>query len=272
MSIKQMSKVFEDTSIKGNEKLLMLALADNANDTGVCFPSWEKLIQKTSMSRNSLAKWLTSLERKELIFRKQRSRKNGSKTSNKFLIYPHENKDILDEEDFIIFEDLYPTVPKGELEISDTQSTKTHTTTVPKGELPNYPKVPKGELLEPSLKNLTITLTITNKRLKKEIESKLHNSKSINLDAIVEWINYKNYKSIAPVTKVLNLMSKYNHEQQQQTVDTSIMNEYKGLFEPQQQKTKSFNSPTMQTLNTDANVWDMIDNQQKRENQGAING
>ena len=146
-----MTLVFNDETLKGNEKLLMLAIADNSNDSGVCFPSWNTLMKKTSMSRNSLAKWLGVLEEKQYLFRKQRSRKNGSKTSNKFLIYPHENKDFLDFEDMEIFEDSFNTVPKGELPKDETQSTKTMTTTVPKGELGVGGKVPKGELLEPSL-------------------------------------------------------------------------------------------------------------------------
>ena len=161
MSITQMKYVFEDTSLKGNEKLLMLALADNANDSGVSFPSWNNLMTKTSMSRNSLSKWLNALEEKQLIFRKQRSRKNGSKTSNKFLIYPLQNKEFLDEEDLLLFEELYTKAPKGELaqyqKANYPQSTKRRTSTVPKGELPKHPKVPKGELLEPSLNTLTIT-------------------------------------------------------------------------------------------------------------------
>lgn len=142
-----MTLVFNDESIKGNEKLLMLAIADNANDTGVCFPSWNMLMKKTSMSRNSLAKWLGVLEDKGVLFRKQRSRSNGSKTSNKFLIYPYKNKENLDHEDFEIFEDLFDEIPKDD----ETHSTKIMTSLVPKGELGIEPKVPKGELLEPSL-------------------------------------------------------------------------------------------------------------------------
>ena len=168
MSIKQMTAVFNDNSIKGNEKLLMLALADNCNDSGVCFPSWNSIMKKTSMSRNSLAKWLAKLESKNILFRKQRSRKNGSKTSNKFLIYPHENREFLDEEDYVIFEDLYPTVPKGELGKCEYHSTKSMTTTVPKGELGIVPTVPKGELLEPSL---IINHHINHHLLKDEVEN-----------------------------------------------------------------------------------------------------
>ena len=234
-----MQKVFNDTNIKGNEKLLMLALADNSNDSGVCFPSWNKLITKTSMSRNSLAKWLNSVEEKGLLFRKQRGRKNGSKTSNKFLIYPHDNKENLDEEDYILFEDLYTTVPKDELpqyqNCDYPHSTKTMTTTVPKGELPSTPTVPKGELLEPSLISFNRhLLTVTNKKTAKEVIENISQNDNINLDALSEWLVYKKYKTIAPITKTINFLSKYDSKTQQQIIDTSIMNNYQGLFEPKQ--------------------------------------
>lgn len=266
MSIQQMSEVFDDTTLKGNEKLLMLALADNSNDSGVSFPSWEKLLHKTSMSKGALSKWLKVLEDKNKLFRVARTRQNGSKTSNKFIIYPHKNKEILDEKDYLEFKHLYDQSSEVELG-GKVQKLNYQSSEV---ELPNWGQSSEVELLEPSLKNLTITLTITNKRLKKEIESKLQESKSINLDAVVEWINYKNYKNIAPITKTINFLSKFDFATQQKIVDSSIMNGYQGLFEPKQQQ-QPYNTPKSQTLNTDVNVWDMIEEQSQRE-QGAING
>lgn len=62
---------------------------------------------KTSMSKGSVSKWLKDLEDKKLVFRVSRNRQNGSRTSNKYLIYPIDNKSNLDEEDYLIFEDLY---------------------------------------------------------------------------------------------------------------------------------------------------------------------
>ena len=122
----------------------------------------------------------------------------------------------------------------------------------------------------------TTTETTTDIKKKKEKKSlnnqiaiKLQESENvINTDAFNEWLDYKKYKSIAPITKTINFLSKYDFATQQQIVDNSIMNGYKGLFGPKQQ-TKSFNTPTMQQLNTDVNVWDAIEAQSER---GAING
>ncbi|MBS9780940.1 MAG: helix-turn-helix domain-containing protein [Gammaproteobacteria bacterium] len=61
MSIKILSKAFE-MPLKPNEKLVMLALADCANDDGYAYPGYKKLIQKTSLARATLAKNLKILE------------------------------------------------------------------------------------------------------------------------------------------------------------------------------------------------------------------
>jgi len=59
---------------------------------------------------------------------------------------------------------------------------------------------------------------------------------NINLSALEEWLKHKRYKSQAPITKVLNMLCGYTQGQQQDMVDTSIMNGWKGLFEPKQQQ------------------------------------
>jgi len=144
MSIRQIQKVFTDTNLKGNEKLLMLALADNCNDSGVSFPSWNSLMTKTSMSRGSISKWFNELEKKGLLFRVSRNRKNGSRTSNKYLIYPFDNKSALDDEELEAFSDAFNqssgVEPVQELNYHSSES-----------ELPTWGQSSGVEHLEPSL-------------------------------------------------------------------------------------------------------------------------
>ena len=252
MSIKQMTLVFNDESIKGNEKLLMLAIADSANDSGVCFPSWNALMKKTSMSKNSLAKWLGVLEEKQYLFRKQRSRKNGSKTSNKFLIYPHHNKDFLDFEDMEMFEDLFTKAPKGELPKDETQSTKSMTTKVPKGELGEGGKVPKGELLEPSL--------IINHQINHHLPDWL------DKNAWKKWVLYrseiKRKLTSTMIKEQISFLS--NHiDSHVLIINTSIMNGWQGLFEPKQQsQPKSFKQQDKEAIDNS------IDNYYRMKEQG----
>lgn len=245
-----MTLVFNDENIKGNEKLLMLALADNANDTGVSFPSWSMLMKKTSMSRNSLAKWLGVLEDKGILFRKQRNRSNGSKTSNKFLLYPHENKENLDYEDFEIFKDLFTTVPK----LDKKHSTKTMTTTVPKGELGNAPTVPKGELLEPSL--------IINHHINHHLPDWL------DKQAWEKWVSYrieiKKKLTSLMIKEQISFLSKHIHNHVE-IINASIMNGWQGLFELKNhnsQQPKSFKQQDKEAIDSS------IDNYYRMKEQG----
>ena len=49
MSILWMTRVFESSEPQGTERLMLLALADNANDQGVCWPSMRHLASKCAL-------------------------------------------------------------------------------------------------------------------------------------------------------------------------------------------------------------------------------
>jgi hypothetical protein len=101
--------------------------------------------------------------------------------------------------------------------------------------------------------------------IKKELTVQVPNEyANINQNAFNEWIVYKKYKNKGAITKTLNMLNKYDFQTQQEMVDKSIMNEYKGLFEPKQ--SQPYNTPKSQTLNTNINVWDAI------ERKGITNG
>lgn len=52
-------------------KLVALALADHANDEGVCWPSLTRLAQRTGLSRSTIAEALKALEAAHIIFRQR---------------------------------------------------------------------------------------------------------------------------------------------------------------------------------------------------------
>ena len=97
MSIGLMGLVFEDQDLHSNEKLVLLALADNANDEGICYPSLSTLQVKTSLSRPTVSKMLKKLEAKDYLFGVNRSRKKGGRSSNMYLLFPAKNYPNLDE-------------------------------------------------------------------------------------------------------------------------------------------------------------------------------
>ena len=81
MSIKLMSCVFE-LPLRPADKLVLLAIADHANDEGHGWPSIETLANKSSVSRRTVLRILKGLEGAGLLNRQKRSRKNGSRTSS----------------------------------------------------------------------------------------------------------------------------------------------------------------------------------------------
>lgn len=67
-----MSLVFSDKSLSSNEKLVLLAITDCANDDGVCWPSLLKLSSKCSMSKDGLCRIITRLSDNGYLTKKRR--------------------------------------------------------------------------------------------------------------------------------------------------------------------------------------------------------
>ena len=68
MSIKIMTEVWESSSTKGDSRLVLLALADFANDEGYCFPSLERIALKSALSKRNVQMILRDLKsRGELV-------------------------------------------------------------------------------------------------------------------------------------------------------------------------------------------------------------
>ena len=67
MSVRIMSQVWEIPTVKGTEKLVLLALADNANDEGIAWPSIGTIARKCGVSRRYAIEILNNLETLGLI-------------------------------------------------------------------------------------------------------------------------------------------------------------------------------------------------------------
>ncbi len=61
MSVKLMSAIFESTNLRPTERLLMLSLADHANDEGHCYPSIARLCKRTGLSERAVQTNIKSL-------------------------------------------------------------------------------------------------------------------------------------------------------------------------------------------------------------------
>jgi hypothetical protein len=62
VSIKVMSRVWEESSQKGTPLLVLLALADWSNDRGECDPSYNQLADKARIDRRRAIRVVQSLE------------------------------------------------------------------------------------------------------------------------------------------------------------------------------------------------------------------
>ena len=63
MSVKATSWVWYECDVAGPDRMVLLALADFADESGHCFGSWTTLEHKTRLSRRTIARSLTRLEK-----------------------------------------------------------------------------------------------------------------------------------------------------------------------------------------------------------------
>lgn len=81
MSVKAMSWAFEQT-LKGNDKSVLLSLANFADDKGFCWPSHATLAQHAGCSTATVKRSLAALEARGYIAHEARTRPGRGKTSN----------------------------------------------------------------------------------------------------------------------------------------------------------------------------------------------
>jgi len=67
MSIRTMTRVWKNSTQAGGKLLLLLAIADFANDDGMAFPGIDTLAKKTRQNRRTVQRQLSDLEEKDEI-------------------------------------------------------------------------------------------------------------------------------------------------------------------------------------------------------------
>lgn len=83
-----MSKVWTEQDTSGNERLVLMALADNANDEGICWPSHATIASKCRIERRHVIRLVQSLINRGYVRRQRRLAKDGRKTSNIYQLLP----------------------------------------------------------------------------------------------------------------------------------------------------------------------------------------
>lgn len=87
-----MSWVF-DLELPPTPKLVLLVLADHADDQGFCFPSTMTIARRASVSERTLSRVLAKLEDSGYIARSRRHLANGNRTSDGYLLTPDQATD-----------------------------------------------------------------------------------------------------------------------------------------------------------------------------------
>jgi len=77
MSIKLMTAVWERDDLTSTHKLVLLALADWANDEGLCWPSINRLAVKASLTTRAIQKAIRQLEQMGFVRREEVSGKGN---------------------------------------------------------------------------------------------------------------------------------------------------------------------------------------------------
>lgn len=73
-----------ELKLPGTRKLVLLALADMADEFNSCYPGQERLAEMTSVAVITVRRALSELERDGLIVRARRARQDGTRTSDRY--------------------------------------------------------------------------------------------------------------------------------------------------------------------------------------------
>lgn len=90
MSIKLMTSAW-DLPLTGNKKLVLMALADFANDQGKCWPCIATIATKTGASESTVKRLVKELISDGYVKKEPQFRDNGSQSSNVYIITPVQN-------------------------------------------------------------------------------------------------------------------------------------------------------------------------------------
>lgn len=86
MSIEASSWAWRLQGLTASQKLVLLALADHADQDGVCWPGQSGIAKKTGLSDRTVKRARADLEKKEIIKVERRPGRGGGSRSNRYLL------------------------------------------------------------------------------------------------------------------------------------------------------------------------------------------
>ena len=82
MSVRAIAWALEVRGLTAPERLVLVVLADHANDDGYCYPGLQSVSEKVELEERSVRRHVARLERKGFLERLARFRPDGSQSSN----------------------------------------------------------------------------------------------------------------------------------------------------------------------------------------------
>lgn len=87
MSIDALNWVFEEVrGLSHAERLVLIVLANYADEAGSCYPSTKSIAERTDLKPGSVTANIRKLEARGLLVREQQYRPNGAKSSNRYTL------------------------------------------------------------------------------------------------------------------------------------------------------------------------------------------
>ena len=161
MSTEAMKWAWEQTEVKGNEKLVLLYLADRAGDNGLSFHGRSKIARYCGLkAKKYVTPLMAKLESKGLIRRYKRFIDSGDQTSNYVVVlFPERDTDIDGLKESMAYHPDDPARPKSATPPTGKSATpptgksgtplpKKQVPPLPKKQVPNKPKILNQRLRE----------------------------------------------------------------------------------------------------------------------------
>lgn len=220
MSMILMAKAMSITVGNPLRKLVLIKLADNANDKGECWPSYQHIADQCEISKRSVMRHIDDLCEAGFLRKEYRPGPKGNSSN----IY-HLSLDSDRKSPEVVTESHHPS-DRESPPPSDTESPRTSHSFEPVNEPNNPPKSPKGE----SSKFEPLSIPIPD---------------WLDPKAWREWVQYrkvskKPIKTEITVTKAFGVLKDCldSGHDPVEIINTSIANGYQGLFKPKTQNRK----------------------------------
>ena len=213
MSVKATSFVWQ-LPLRHSQKIVLLAIADCANDEGFAYPGYKTLIKKTGLSRTTLSKNISILCQVGLLEKSPHAEIGKGRKVNTYTISIRGELTVsmrceliekIKEIESSNSRAISPVLAQRKVQSSHTVSTRTgHETSV-----------------EPSVK---------------QTSEKTDYPNELNIDAWLEYLDYRKqarFKKLTPMgeaKQIENLIKLGDHVIQKKCIDKTIANGWQGIF------------------------------------------